>query len=82
MRTIAQRQLRNQNAAIIDAVAKGDSFVVTRNGTPVAELRPFSGARRRVVPKADLVVMLASAPRIGAEQFRKDLDRLIDQRLI
>lgn len=81
MRTIAQRQLRNQNAAIIDAVAKGDSFVVTRNGTPVAELRPISGARRRVVPKADLVVMLTSGPRIDAEQFRKDLDTLIDQRL-
>ena len=81
MRIIAQRELRNQNAAIIDAVANGDSFIVTRNGTPVAELRPISGARRRVVPKADLVAMVSSGPHIDARRFQKDLDKRIDQGL-
>lgn len=80
-RTIAQRELRNQNAAIMDAVSHGDSFIVTRNGVPVAELRPIAGARRRVVPKADVVAMFAGGPHIDARQFRQDLDGLVDQRL-
>ena len=41
-RTIPQRELRNQNAQIIDAVASGATFIITRNGEPVAELRPDS----------------------------------------
>lgn len=80
-RTIAQRELRNQNAAIMDAVSGGDSFIVTRNGIPVAELRPISSERRRIVSKADVVAMFAAGPHIDAAQFRKDLDRLVDQRL-
>ena len=78
-RTIAQRELRNQNAAIMDAVGEGHTFIVTRNGTPVAELRPISGARRRVVPRAELVAMVAAGPHLDARQFRADIDGLIDQ---
>ncbi len=40
-KTIAQRELRNQNAKVIEAVTAGETFVVTRNGEPVAELRPI-----------------------------------------
>lgn len=80
-RTIPQRELRNQNAAIIDAVARGESFIVTRNGAPVAVLRPIAGARRRVVPKADLVAVVAGGPHLDDRLFRSDLDDLIDQRL-
>ncbi len=31
-RNIAQRELRNDNAKVIDAVTAGETFVVTRNG--------------------------------------------------
>ena len=44
-RTIPQRELRNDNAKVIDAVTAGETFVVTRNGEPVAELRPVRGRR-------------------------------------
>ncbi len=37
-RTIAQRDLRNDNAAIMDAVAAGEDFVVTRNPADFAGL--------------------------------------------
>lgn len=78
-RTIAQRELRNDNAKVIEAVAAGESFVVTRNGVPVAELRPIQQTRRTLVPTAELAVLAASGPRIDRERFRADLDRVVDQ---
>ncbi len=80
-KTIAQRELRNDNAKVIDAVTSGETFVVTRNGVPVAELRPIHRDRRTFVPKADLMAVAASGPHIDFEQFRSDLDRVADQNL-
>ena len=79
--TIPQRELRNQNAAIIAAVAAGASFVVTRNGTPVAELRPIQGSRRTFVPRAEVAEVTGHGPRIDRAAFRADLDRAADQSL-
>lgn len=79
-RVIAQRELRNQNAQIIAAVEAGASFVVTRNGTPVAELRPLTTGRRRFVPRAEIAAV-AAGPRVDAAAFRRDLDAAIDPRL-
>lgn len=75
---IAQRELRNQNAAIIAAVAAGESFVVTRNGTPVAELRPVTTARRTFLPKAEVAAVAANSGHIDTGAFRADVDRVID----
>lgn len=44
--TIPQRDLRNHNAQIIDRVAAGESFTVTRDGVPVAEVIPHVPGRR------------------------------------
>ena len=81
-RVIAQRDLRNQNAQILAAVEAGASFVVTRNGTPVAELRPLAGGRRRFVPRAELATVAVAGPRIDAAAFRHDLDAAIEQDLL
>lgn len=78
-RTITQRELRNQSAAIMDAVSEGESFIVTRNGVPVADLRPISRVPKQVVTKAEVIVAFANAPSLDARLFREDLDRLIDQ---
>ena len=80
-RVIPQRELRNQNAAIMAAVSEGETFVVTRNGTPVAELRPVARERRRFVAKAALAQAVAQSPHIDAAAFRADMDRLVDQTL-
>jgi prevent-host-death family protein len=80
-KTIAQRELRNDNAKVIEAVAAGESFVVTRNGVPVAELRPIQQARRTFVPTAELLSLAATGPRIDRKRFRADLDRVVDQGL-
>lgn len=79
--TIGQRELRNDNAKVIDAVVAGETFVVTRNGTPVAELRPVSHLRSTFVPRAALRTVAERGPSIDADQFRQDLDRSIDQSL-
>jgi prevent-host-death family protein len=80
-KTIAQRELRNDNARVIKAVAAGETFVITRNGIPVAELRPIQTNRRPTVPKAELMALACSGPRVDLRQFRADLDRLVDQGL-
>ena len=51
--------------------------IVTRNGTPVAELRPVSP--RRFVSRNVLAQAAATAPRIDAARFRADLDAIVDQ---
>lgn len=76
---IPQRELRNQNAAIIAAVVAGESFVVTRNGIAVAELRPVAAAARRThVSKAEVLSVARSSSRIDAARFRADLDAVVD----
>jgi prevent-host-death family protein len=76
-RTIPQRELRNDNAQVIDAVVSGETFVVTRNGVPVAELRPIPRARRTFVPKRDVLDAAATGPHVDRENFRADLDRIV-----
>lgn len=74
--TITQRQLRNDSAKVLRAVQEGQSMTITRNGTPVAELRPL--AARRFVSRALLKEAAKTAPRIDARRFRDDIDAVID----
>jgi prevent-host-death family protein len=80
-RSIPQRELRNDNARVIEAVVAGESFVVTRNGVPVAEVRPIRTPRRTFVPKAELVALASAGPHIDGDLFRADVDRVVDQGL-
>lgn len=75
-RIITQRELRNQSAAILREVEAGRTVVVTRNGTPVGELRPIG--RRRFVARAAIAEAATRAPRIDGGRFRADLDAVID----
>jgi prevent-host-death family protein len=77
MREITQRQLRNDSGEIMRELDRGESFIVTRNGAPVGELRPVR--RRRFVPRAVLREAFAGVPRIDPREFRADLDRLAEQ---
>ncbi len=80
-KTIAQRELRNENAKVIEAVTAGETFVVTRNGEPVAELRPLRAGRRTFISLEEVVALAAAGVRIDRHQFRADLDQVIDQGL-
>jgi prevent-host-death family protein len=80
-KTIAQRELRNDNAKVIEAVTAGETFVVTRNGEPVAELRPIRAGRRVFISRDEVATLAAASVRIDRRRFRADLDQLIDQGL-
>lgn len=78
-RTIAQRELRNDNAKVIEAVTAGETFIVTRNGEPVAELRPLRPGRRTFVRREEIDEMAAAGVRIDHGRFLEDLDGAFDQ---
>lgn len=80
-RTIPQRELRNENAKVIEAVTAGETFVVTRNGEPVAELRPIRSGRRTFIARDEVAGLASTNVRIDPRRFRDDLDRSIDQGL-
>ena len=74
---ITQRELRNDSAAVLREVQAGQTLVITRNGVPVAELRPVPP--RRFVPRAAITATAQRAPRVDLERFRTDLDAIADQ---
>jgi antitoxin (DNA-binding transcriptional repressor) of toxin-antitoxin stability system len=76
---ISQRELRNDSGRVMRALDQGESFVITRNGTPVGELRPLR--RHRFVSASTAVAMFKSAPRVDAAALRRDLDEVSDQDL-
>jgi prevent-host-death family protein len=67
MREITQRQLRNESGEIMRELDQGESFLVTRNGTPVGELRPIR--RRQFVPKAEVLAAFSGAVRVRVGDF-------------
>lgn len=79
--TIPQRALRSDNARVLDAVARGESFLITRHGHPIAELRPVSDQRRTFVPISELSALSASASAVDLAAFRADTDGLLDGRV-
>ena len=77
-RELTQRELRNRSGEIMRALDRGESFIVTRRGVPVAELKPIA-RRRQFVNTAVLMESLRKLPPIDYEQFRADVDAYVDQ---
>ena len=75
-RIITQRELRNDSAAVLRDVQGGQIITVTRNGTPIAELRPISP--RRFVPRAAIANAAERAPRVDLTRLRADLDTVVE----
>jgi prevent-host-death family protein len=70
------RELRNQGGDVISRVLAGEHVTVTRDGVPVAELRPLP---RRPLAASTLVERFKKLPRIDPVQFRRDVDAIVDQ---
>ncbi len=76
---ITQRELRNNAASIIREVEGGKSFVLTRNGIPIADIVPHARtAEPRRVSGADLLAAAVTLPAIDAQQFFAELDNYVD----
>lgn len=74
MRTISQREFRNNSAAVMDAVEAGETYVVTRNGVEIAELRPIS--RRRKLTAAELVKRHRTLSHLDYDAMRREAEEI------
>jgi antitoxin (DNA-binding transcriptional repressor) of toxin-antitoxin stability system len=74
---INQRQLRNDSGEIMRALDSGESFVVTRNGVAVGELKPLQ--RHRFVAREAVREAFSRAAPLDAARFRADADRFVNQ---
>jgi len=82
--TISQRQLRNESGEIMRRIERGESFTVTRNGTPVADLVPHvltDTAPQRFVEVETIAAGATALPNWRADLFAdelQDLDQAVD----
>jgi prevent-host-death family protein len=74
---ITQRELRKDSGAVLQEVQAGQTIIISRNGVPVAELRPIPP--RRFVPRAVIADAAQRALRVDAACLRTDLDAVVDQ---
>lgn len=73
--SVPVRDLRNNSAALLKRVQQGESVVVTKDGEPVAEVIPL---RRAPLHRDQLVQRWAKLPQVDTEQFRHDVEEMLD----
>lgn len=71
------RDLRNNGGEILDSVMRGATVTVTRQGRPIAELRPL----RRGTDTSQLIDAWRGTPTFSLERLRADLATILDDSL-
>jgi antitoxin (DNA-binding transcriptional repressor) of toxin-antitoxin stability system len=69
------RELRHRGGAVIDRLGPGETVTVTRDGTPVAELRRLGS---RALSTEELIERRKNLPAIDYDELRADIDAIID----
>jgi prevent-host-death family protein len=69
---IPQRQLRNDNAEIMRRVEAGETFVITRNGKPIADLVPHGPAAKKRKTGREMQEEFRQLPPIDVERWYRD----------
>lgn len=72
------RDLRNHGGDVLDSVARGESVTVTRQGKPIAELRPLASAGTSAT---SLLARWRGLPVLDLASLRSDLDDVLDPSL-
>ncbi|HAM01850.1 MAG TPA: type II toxin-antitoxin system prevent-host-death family antitoxin [Acidimicrobiaceae bacterium] len=72
------RDLRNHGGEVLARVEQGETVTVTRNGRPVAELRPLP---RGGLTAEELVRRWRRLPVVDPDALRRDIDEVVDQSL-
>jgi prevent-host-death family protein len=72
---VAVRDLRNHGGEILNRVAGGETLTVTRDGAPVAELRPLP---RRPLQAGLLLKRWRALPAVDPAQLRADIDEILN----
>ena len=78
MTTVTIRELRRHDGEVVDRVANGEILIVTRDGRPVAELRPL---RRLALSSTTLVQPWHRLPPVDPAVLRADIDEVLDSKL-
>jgi len=77
VKEINQRQLRNDSGQIMRGLDEGETYIVTRNGTPIGELTPLR--RHRFVPTETAMATFRGADPVDYKRLRRDLDAVASQ---
>ena len=75
MKEVTIRELRNRGGEVVNRVAGGERLIVTRSGTPVAELRPMQSMG---LSSSTLLERWRRLPAMDYRKLRDDLDSVID----
>jgi prevent-host-death family protein len=75
MIAVTIRDLRNHGGEVVDRVLAGEHLIVTRDGRPVAELRPVHRPR---LDAANLLARWRHLPHVDPAAFRADIDNVVD----
>jgi prevent-host-death family protein len=75
---VSVRELRNHGGRVLDRVGRGETLTVTKDGSPVAELRPIP---RQSLPTPELLARAKRLPTVDPERLRHDIDAVLDQSL-
>jgi prevent-host-death family protein len=75
---VTVRELRNEGGRVLDRVLAGEVLVVTRDGDPVAELRPLPTA---TLDAATLLARWRNLPAVDPQRLRDDVDAVLDTSL-
>jgi len=72
------RDLRNHGGDVVDRASAGESITITRDSTPVAELRALPRPRLNATA---LIEAFRGLPAVDPARLRADIDAIVDQSL-
>jgi len=78
MTSVSIRDLRNHGGEVVERARRGEHVVITRDGTPVAELRPLPPA---ALSAELLIARRRNLPAVDTERLRADIDAVVDASL-
>ena len=78
MAEVTIRDLRNYGADVLDRVTRGEALTVTRDGAPIAELRPLP---RRPLTAGLLLRRWRRLPVIDERRLKADIDAALNASL-
>lgn len=78
MRTVTRQELCEDINGFMRRVESGETFVVTDDDRPFAEIRSIRAGRQRSVSRERLLALAKDLEPIDRHRFRADLDAVID----
>ena len=78
MAEVTIRDLRNYGADVLERVTRGEALTVTRDGAPIAELRPLP---RRPLTAGLLLRRWRRLPAIDERRLKADIDAALNASL-